>query len=644
MVQLFETHFRHGYLKINTGKKPYAINNEPKAFAYNWLFLHPMSNTDTHETDQVAILTEQHVLQKAGGLHWFHWLVVSLSLLLTLGVWQYSRVQVQEKIENRFSREADQVITLISERLQKYEDALWSGVATISSHNGDMNKQQWQVFATELHLPVKYKGINGIGVIHNVPGEKLNTYLQQQRQMRPNYRIHPQHNNGYLLPISYIEPEIDNLAAVGLDVAHETNRLTAALKARDTGEAQITGPIILVQDAEKTPGFLFYAPFYDNLKTDSLEERRNQFAGMVYAPFVVHKLMRGTLEKNRRQVGISISDNGEYLYDENKKNEIDFDPNPQFKKTYAIDVYGRQWNINVWSTNAFRKETQNAQPMLILIGGILIDTMLLSLFLLLSRANRRALMFAERMSESYQHKAQELQKSVSRLETSNEELAQFAFAASHDLQEPLRTLSNFSELLEEELAGTEQSERVLLSVKFISEAAERMRNLVFGLMSYSRIGRAPTLTQVNCNTLVTHVIADLDAAIDAQLTNISVGSLPTISGYETELHMLFLNLISNALKFKKADTQLQLNIACVDKGKDWCFTVSDNGIGIETEYLDQIFMIFKRLHSQDTYPGSGIGLANCKKVVNLHGGKIWVDSSLNKGSTFCFTIPKVIIL
>jgi signal transduction histidine kinase len=603
-----------------------------------------MTNSHNQETDQVAIRTEQQALQKAGGLHWFHWLVVCLSLLLTLGVWQYSRLQVQDKIENRFEREADQVITLISERLQKYEDALWAGVATISSHKGSIDNQQWQAFATELHLPAKYKGINGIGVIHNVQADKLDSYLQEQRQLRPNYAIHPQHNNDYLLPITYIEPAKDNLAAVGLDVAHEANRLNAALKARDSGQAQITGPIILVQDAEKTPGFLFYAPFYTDLQNDDLSARRNNFAGMVYAPFVVHKLMRGTLEKSRRQVGISISDNGDYLYDENTANETDFDPEPLFTKTYPIDVYGRQWQVNVWSTKAFRTETQNSQPTLILIGGIFIDTMLLSLFLLLSRANRRALLFAERMSESYQYKAQELQKSVVRLEASNEELAQFAFAASHDLQEPLRTLSNFSELLEEELAGKEQSERVLLSVKFISEAAERMRNLVFGLMSYSRIGREPTLTQVNCNNLVADVIADLDAAIDHSNTNISIAKLPTISGFETELHMLFLNLISNALKFKKADTNLQIDIVCVDKGKDWCFTVSDNGIGIEAEYLDQIFMIFKRLHSQDVYPGSGIGLANCKKVINLHSGKIWVNSSLNKGSTFSFTIPKVITL
>ena len=603
-----------------------------------------MTTSPSKDPDDTAIRNEQQALQKAGGLHWVHWLVVSLSLLLTLGVWQYSRLQVQDKIENRFDRDADQVITLISERLQKYEDALWSGVATIRSHNDDINNRQWRSFATELRLPIKYNGINGIGVIHNIQTDDLDAYLQSQRQSRPNYAIHPQHNNGYLLPITYIEPAKDNLAAVGLDIAHETNRLTAALKARDTGQAQITGPIILVQDAEQTPGFLFYAPFYRSLQSENLTDRRQQFLGLVYAPFVVHKLMRGTLEKSRRQVGISISDNGKTLYDENTADSADFDPEPLLSKSYNIDVYGRQWQIKVSSTHAFRQETQNAQPTLILVGGIFIDLMLLSLFILLSRANQRALLFAERMSLSYQRKAQELQKSVERLEDTNKELAQFAFAASHDLQEPLRTLSNFSDLLTEELTGSKQNERVLLSVKFIGEAAERMRNLVFGLMSYSRIGQAPSLTQIECNTLLANVIADLNAVIEPISANISIGDLPTITGYDTELRVLFQNLISNALKFKKADTDLQINIACVDQVEDWCFSVSDNGIGIDAEHLEQIFMIFKRLHNQDRYPGSGIGLANCKKVVNLHGGKIWADSSLNKGSTFCFTIPKVITL
>jgi CHASE1-domain containing sensor protein len=153
-------------------------------------------------------------------------------------MWQYSRLQLQEKFESRFNREADQVITLTPERRQKYEDALWA-------------------FVTDLRLPQKYNGINGIGVIHNIELSAMDTYLHQQHLLRPEDAIHPLHNEPYQHPITYIEPGQDNITAVGLDVAHETNLLTAALNTRHTGVAQISDPIILVQDAEHTPGFLF---------------------------------------------------------------------------------------------------------------------------------------------------------------------------------------------------------------------------------------------------------------------------------------------------------------------------------------------------------------------------------------------------
>jgi signal transduction histidine kinase len=601
-----------------------------------------MTQSVQTETDDHAIKLEQDALKRSGSLHWFHWLVVALSLLLTLVVWQYSRLQLQEKIESRFNREADQVITLITERLQKYEDALWAGVATLSSHDGEMNNAQWKAFATDLRLPQKYKGINGIGVIHNIELSAMDTYLHEQRQLRPEYAIHPLHNKPYRLPITYIEPVQDNIVAVGLDVAHETNRLTAALKARDTGVAQITGPITLVQDAERTPGFLFYTPFYRAPLPHSLSDRRQRFAGMIYAPFVVHKLMRGTLDKSRRQIGISIFDGENALYDENLSKEADFDLNSRFENTYVMDIYGREWQIKVRANNSFREDTSSSQTTMILLGGISIDVMLLSLFILLTRANRRAVGFAKRMSESYQGKAQQLEQTVNHLIASNKELEQFAFAASHDLQEPLRTLSNFSDLIKEELAENEANEKVLMSARFIGEAAERMRNQVFELMSYSRIGRSTTLTTVDCTRIINDTLADLDSAIKASKADVKVGKMPRIEAYESELRLLFQNLISNAIKFHQKNSSPQVNISCMEKDDHWCFTVSDNGIGIEADYLEQIFTIFKRLHTQDSYPGSGIGLANCKKVVNMHGGRIWADSRPDNGSVFHFTIPKII--
>lgn len=607
-----------------------------------------MTHSDAQKTTNRM---EQQKPFTMGNLHWAHWLIVALSLLMTIAVWQYSKIQIQEKNENRFHREAEQVITLIIERLQKYEDALWSGVATIKSHEDTINFSQWQSFSSALHLPEKYKGINGIGVIFNVPDTALPDYLRRQQQDRPDYRIHPAHQNVYRFPITYIEPMADNLNAVGLDVAHESNRLKAALKARDSGQAQITAPIYLVQSEERTPGFLFYVPFYNSTNdSDSeliyedgdlaIKKRQQQFAGMVYAPFIVYKLMQGTLEKARRHVGITISDDGFLLYDENHKNDKRYEKGPQFQQAFPLEVYGRNWLITIRSSSAFRNETSNNQPTFILVCGIIIDAMLFFLFIILSNANRRATKLANYMTEGYQAKSLELERNIERLKESNTELEQFAFAASHDLQEPLRTLTSFTELLKDELGSNPDKPHVIASIKYISEAAERMQCLVLGLMSYSRIGREPELMSVDCNDLLDDVLSDLSVVIKENNVKIVRATLPVILAFPTELRMLFLNLISNAIKFKNRETTPCITISSKEEDDHWLFSITDNGIGIDPKQFEHVFLIFKRLHSQDDYPGSGIGLSKCKKVVALHGGKIWVSSKINEGSTFFFTLAK----
>jgi CHASE1-domain containing sensor protein len=214
-------------------------------------------------------------------LRWFHWLVVILSIFLTLFAWYFSKKQIDEKIKNQFNREASQIIELITIRMKKYEDGLWGGVAAIQANGGDISYKNWLIFANSLHLEVKYPGINGIGVIHHISKEGLTAYLNEQRLDRPNYKIHPKHNEKEYFPITYIEPVKVNAKAVGLDMAHERNRYTASQKAGDTGVAQITGPIALVQDEAKTPGFLFFAPFYKGGVFSTLDERKNNFIGMV---------------------------------------------------------------------------------------------------------------------------------------------------------------------------------------------------------------------------------------------------------------------------------------------------------------------------------------------------------------------------
>jgi signal transduction histidine kinase len=235
----------------------------------------------------------------------------------------------------------------------------------------------------------------------------------------------------------------------------------------------------------------------------------------------------------------------------------------------------------------------------------------------------------------------ELMKAKHDLELTNEELGQFAYVASHDLQEPLTTISNFVGLLEEQFAGKtdENTERYL---HFIITATSKMRKLIRDLLAFSIIGRNVLFEEVYCNTILKEVMEGMGASIQESHAQITSASLPVLKGSALHLHQLFQNLMSNAIKFRNKDVHPQIEIAVEEKETEYLFSIKDNGIGIEEEFKDNLFIIFQRLHTTSEYPGTGIGLATCKKIVKLHNGKIWVESIFGEESTFYFTISKKI--
>ena len=522
---------------------------------------------------------------------------------------------------------------LISERIQKYEDALWGGVGAIQARGGNITYREWQIFAQTLNIDLKYPGINGIGVIHSVTPEKLERYLEEQRALRPDYAIHPAHSESEYLPITYIEPVETNAKAVGLDMAHEANRFAAAKQARDSGTAQFTGPITLVQDSQKTPGFLFYAPYYQGGTYASVEERRRHFAGMVYAPFVVNKLLEGTLSKDKRHVGLRLRDGTDTLYDELLASEQDFDPAPLFTRSVDLVLYGRTWRFDIHSGLSFRAEATSNQPTSILIGGLVIDCMLLGLFVMLTKANRDAVDYADRLTS-------ELRAEKVQLERSNADLEQFAYVASHDLQEPLRMVGNFTQLLQKRYAG-QLDDKADSYIKFAVDGVTRMQKLLNELLNFSRLGSQDNpLEAASTANAFSNARDTLQQAIEATGALVDIGVLPQVRGDESQLTQLFQNLVGNAIKFQSDGQRPHIRISATEQAEDWLFTVKDNGIGIEPQYTDQIFDMFKRLHGRNSYSGTGIGLAICRKIVVRHGGEIWVDSVPGGGSTFSFTLAK----
>jgi PAS domain S-box-containing protein len=236
--------------------------------------------------------------------------------------------------------------------------------------------------------------------------------------------------------------------------------------------------------------------------------------------------------------------------------------------------------------------------------------------------------------------AEERQKQyANELKQKNIELEQFAYVVSHDLQEPLRTVSGFVDLLRRHYKGKED-EVSGRYINYITEASQRMRNLVKDLLDYSRLGRERKLEQIDCNDVVRDALSDLAIAIRESQARVNVDALPVISGYRTEIKQLFQNLISNSLKFRKPNETPVIALWAEYDTDFWKFTIRDNGIGINEKHWDRIFVIFQRLHLKNEYEGTGIGLAHCKKIVELHEGKIWLESTPGKGTDFFFTIRK----
>ena len=219
------------------------------------------------------------------------------------------------------------------------------------------------------------------------------------------------------------------------------------------------------------------------------------------------------------------------------------------------------------------------------------------------------------------------------------EIEQFTYITNHDLQEPLRTLTHFTRLIQDDYAGKLDADGNQY-IAFIYNSARRMKELVKGLFDYSLLGKMSVEGVADCNTIVDAVLHDLKDQIIRSQAKINVGELPVINGYPTELRLLFQNLVSNAVKFRKKEILPEILISAEQFEAEWRFAIADNGIGIRKQDQEKVFIIFKRMVKRDEFEGTGVGLAHCKKIVELHGGRIWVESNDCGGSTFYFTIPR----
>lgn len=574
-------------------------------------------------------------------LEWYHWVVVVLSLALTLSAWHITRTQAYEKSEALFKFQSGQVIDLLVERMAKYEEALRAGVAMLRVMPPEMSRAEWKEFAATLNVEERFPGINGIGVIHFVPSSKKAAFLAWQRSSMPNFVIFPAHDKNEFWPISYIEPIQTNFKAVGLDMAHEQNRYNAATKARDERSAQITGPINLVQDDQQTPGFLFYVPWYTDEIPSTYGDESSKLAGLVYAPFIVNKLMGGALSNVNDLINFTIRDQSTLLFEDVGRDTDEYQP--MFAETREVGMYGRIWTFELETSRAFAEQVETVEPTVILVTGIVIDILLITLFLTLSQTKQRATQLAHKATRRLNERRTELELAKAELIKQNEELIEankeldrFAFVASHDLKAPLRGIAQLSEWIEDETQGTlsEDAERYL---KLLKSRILRLERLLNALLQYSRVDKkGQPFEAIDFPDFVSELFS-----LNAHPQGFELRLEENVQEVTTDkeaLGRVLGNVMNNAVKHHHRDSGV---ITVTSRWLNGALEIhiADDGPGIPLKYQDRVFELFHTLKPRDEVEGSGLGLAIVKKIIEKMGGSYRLETNLSGGLTFVIVWP-----
>lgn len=592
-------------------------------------------------------------------------LLVVFSLMVVLFAFISGREQA--RIESDFLVQGARFETELNQTIEAALNVLESMEGLFASAE-DIRPYQFEIFGNRLlkHLP----GVAGLSWNSWVPHAQRKAFESSARRNGlPGFRITewgadrrmvPADTAEEYVPITFYVSRQPDEIAIGYNVLSEPVRRAALERARDTGRAAASGPVPLVQHPDDE-GFLVFAPVYRHgIQPTTLDARRRHLEGFVVAAFRIHDLVETTLRRlqgfeGKVRLYDTTGSTPQLLY-----SNADTAP-VGFKSELALDVAGRQWRADVqWPEQALLAR-RSWSAWLVLAGGLML-TALLGILLLttIGRTGRVESLVTLRTRELAQANAK-LGEHSAALANSNRELEQFAYVTSHDLKAPLRTISSFVQLLEQRFTGVLGTEgREFLS--FIADGARHMQGLIDDLLKLSQVDRRQlALAPMRLQAAVDRACSNLAADLAANGAQVKADPLPEVRGDVGMLSQLFQNLIANSIKFMPAGRKPQLRIEAHPEGTHWDtqesalsrwqriesrpegtrwhVIVSDNGIGMDERHLEQIFSVFKRLHTADQYPGNGIGLAICKKVVAFHGGEIWARSELGHGTAIHFTLP-----
>ena len=488
--------------------------------------------------------------------------------------------------------------------------------------------------------------IQALEWIPRVSLEQRQAYESRARRRYPDFEITEREEQGRMLraasrseyfPVYHVAPYEGNEAALGFDLASNETRLQALDTARLSGLPTASAKIRLVQEEASQFGFLVFSAVYKGGQGPEF------LHGFVLAVYRIDDMIKKSLSYLSDQPLLiriedrALDNSGDLLFGPLEA------PFPAAGLSYEADiaVANRMWTVRCIATPELVAAFKSTQSWFLLVAALCF-TAAAAGFVGVSR-NREThvaeLVIAR--TRELSDSMQVAEENAVRLSEANQELEQFAYAASHDLQEPLRTLISFSSFLRDDV-GDNLSPEAATDLEHITSAARRMQRLIKDLLALSRASRsALQMTEVPLDECLRDSLDALRERLSETGAKVELLALPVMAADRRLLTQLFQNLLSNAMKFQRDEATPEITVAARQQDSMWLVEVKDNGIGIESDYVDQIFAPFKRLHGMAEFEGSGVGLAICKRAVERHGGRIWVESSRDNGSCFQFTLPAV---
>ncbi len=575
--------------------------------------------------------------------------VLLLSLVLTALAWYYVRVTVEEQNNVRFDETVQATKAAVDRRTDAYLDALFGARGVFLASNA-VEREEWESYVSGIETKTRLEGLQALGFARYVAPEKREDFEQAAREqgrppMRPD--LDPGGERSAYFPLTLVAPlDQANLNMINRDYYTDPAHKMAMDQARDSGSPRATRMVYVLTEPPANssadlafgPGFAVYLPVYDEAKpTSTRAERRRALKGFVVGYFRRDGLFDDVFGSGfAPAIDFEVYDGSSagssaLLYDvDGVQRAGDKKYHPLFSRQDRSSVAGRRWSL-YFATRGFNKGAESNLPAFVLASGIGISLLLFGISWMLVRSR----LLAEDASK-------DLEDANRELEGANRELEAFSYSVSHDLRAPLRTIDGFSQILQEDYEA-ELDEEGLDYLGRVRAASAHMAMLIDDLLDLSRVSRRPLRREpVGLVSLATEIIEDLRVAEPERNVEFVAGEDIKAFGDVSLLKVALENLLGNAWKFTEREGMARIEFGVDRRPRPGflgpVYFVRDNGAGFDQEYSDKLFGAFQRLHGQDEFEGTGIGLATVARIIHRHGGRVWAEGEVGEGATFYFTL------